>query len=252
MNSLYGFQTEVYQTYGPAGQVVFTELNACFEWMPLAAVVSDSVFCVHGGISPLLGSLRQIKTFHRPIHAYEHSVIDDLVWSDPSTVVQQYETNPRGHGTMFGAVAVREFLDHMKLRYIIRAHECVPRGVECFANTVYTVFSSSNYEETGENRCGLIYITADQELTVFSLPPFKRILREIALMKTPPELGTEEKPLGFAAMHSRSTSGSRKLGIVAQSAGLLLRSQTRTPYTTPGISIAFSFPPRPLPPEAPA
>ena len=40
---------------------VFQRINALFEYLPFAAVVDDKVFCVHGGISPVLETVGQIK-----------------------------------------------------------------------------------------------------------------------------------------------------------------------------------------------
>jgi serine/threonine-protein phosphatase 2A catalytic subunit len=37
---------------------VFTEL---FDYFPLTAVVEDKIFCLHGGLSPSIDSLDQIR-----------------------------------------------------------------------------------------------------------------------------------------------------------------------------------------------
>jgi len=37
-----------------------------FNWMPVAALVDDKIFCVHGGLSPELTSIDQIIKLARP------------------------------------------------------------------------------------------------------------------------------------------------------------------------------------------
>ena len=37
-----------------------------FNWMPVAALIDDKIFCVHGGLSPDLTSLDQLTKLTRP------------------------------------------------------------------------------------------------------------------------------------------------------------------------------------------
>lgn len=37
-----------------------------FNWMPVAALIDDKIFCVHGGLSPELTSFEQIHKISRP------------------------------------------------------------------------------------------------------------------------------------------------------------------------------------------
>jgi serine/threonine-protein phosphatase 2A catalytic subunit len=55
----YGFYDECMRKYGNANVwKVFTEL---FDYFPLTAVVEDKIFCRHGGLSPSIDSLDQIR-----------------------------------------------------------------------------------------------------------------------------------------------------------------------------------------------
>lgn len=38
-----------------------------FDWMPLSALVAGRILCMHGGISPDLASLDQIRELQRPL-----------------------------------------------------------------------------------------------------------------------------------------------------------------------------------------
>jgi protein phosphatase len=161
-------------------------VNTSFNYLPLAALVGRDCFCVHGGITPQVTSLRQIRQISRPIETYDNSMIGDLMWSDPGFETKEYLRNERGNGVVFGVSAVKDFLKAVKVTKIIRAHQCVDSGVEQFGeDSVYTVFSCSNYQDASNNRCGLVYLDGDGELQAFSLPPVKQIPRQSALLCGP-------------------------------------------------------------------
>ena len=181
VNDIYGFKEECQSIYGNLD--VYHALNEAFNYMPLAARIGKEIFAVHGGISPQISSFRQLKLVKRPIPTYDNSIACDLLWSDPSTETKEFLRSQRGNGVTFGTTAVRDFVRQFKLKHIIRAHQCVPYGIEKFAGDyVLTVFSCSNYTEGQNNRCGLIFVTMESELQLFSLPPINQIPREEALL----------------------------------------------------------------------
>lgn len=57
-----------------------------FEVLPLAAIISDKIFCVHGGISPTLHDMSDIREIERPLDIQGNGLEADLLWSDPSEV----------------------------------------------------------------------------------------------------------------------------------------------------------------------
>lgn len=66
------------------------EVTDTFNYLPLAALIGNKIFCVHGGISPRLESLEQINEIQRPV-MIQHEVaglLTDLVWSDPAPYVK--------------------------------------------------------------------------------------------------------------------------------------------------------------------
>ena len=170
VNQTYGFYDECITQRG--SQSLYQSVNRVFQWLPFAAVVGGKFFCVHGGLSPALTSLKQIKAIQRPMEIYDGDLVCDLVWSDPQqTGEQEYVRSQRGSGVLFGPPAIAKFLKETNLSYIVRGHECVTLGVQKFGETLYTVFSSSNYEDGGNNRAGLMFIDATGKIELFSLPP---------------------------------------------------------------------------------
>lgn len=64
INRIYGFYDECKRRYNIRLWKTFTE---CFNCLPVAAVVDEKILCMHGGISPELKNLDQIKKVPRPI-----------------------------------------------------------------------------------------------------------------------------------------------------------------------------------------
>ncbi|QPG72995.1 hypothetical protein FOA43_000299 [Brettanomyces nanus] len=54
-----------------------------FNTLPVAATIAGRIFCVHGGLSPQLTDLNQIKKIQRPTDIPEEGLLSDLLWSDP-------------------------------------------------------------------------------------------------------------------------------------------------------------------------
>ena len=63
INRIYGFYDECKRRYSVKLWKTFTD---CFNCLPVAALIDDRILCMHGGLSPDLTSLDQIKTIIRP------------------------------------------------------------------------------------------------------------------------------------------------------------------------------------------
>jgi serine/threonine-protein phosphatase PP1 catalytic subunit len=77
---LYGFYDECKARYS---EDLWNQFNEVFQFLPLAAVVADRIFCVHGGISRELRSVADIQRLGRPLNVPEFGLIVDLLWTDP-------------------------------------------------------------------------------------------------------------------------------------------------------------------------
>jgi diadenosine tetraphosphatase ApaH/serine/threonine PP2A family protein phosphatase len=55
----------------------------CFNCLPIAAIIDEKIFCMHGGLSPELATMDQIKRIMRPTDVPDTGLLCDLLWSDP-------------------------------------------------------------------------------------------------------------------------------------------------------------------------
>ncbi|XP_031406665.1 serine/threonine-protein phosphatase PP1 isozyme 3-like isoform X1 [Punica granatum] len=143
VNRIYGFYDDCKRRYSVRLWKIFTD---CFNCLPVAALIDDKILCMHGGLSPELRSLNQIRNLRRPTDVPESGLLCDLLWSDPSNDIEGWGPNERGVSCTFGPDRVRAFLREFDLDLICRAHQVVEDGYEFFANRkLVTVFSAPNY-----------------------------------------------------------------------------------------------------------
>jgi len=143
INRIYGFFDECKRRYSMRLWKTFTD---CFNCLPVAAIVDEKIFCMHGGLSPELKSFEQIRRIMRPTDVPDSGLLCDLLWSDPDKDIPEWGENDRGVSYTFGAKVVSKFLRKHDLDLICRAHQVVEDGYEFFAKRqLVTVFSAPNY-----------------------------------------------------------------------------------------------------------
>jgi serine/threonine-protein phosphatase PP1 catalytic subunit len=99
---------------------MFTDM---FNWMPITALIDDKVFCMHGGLSPDLIKIDQLRRIVRPTDVPCEGLVCDILWSDPSTEVERWGENDRGVSHIFSHVIVKEFCEENGVELIVRAHQ---------------------------------------------------------------------------------------------------------------------------------
>ena len=73
----------------------------CFNCLPVAAIVDEKIFCCHGGLSPDLQSMEQIRRIMRPTDVPDQGLLCDLLWSDPDKDTMGWGENDRGVREIF-------------------------------------------------------------------------------------------------------------------------------------------------------
>ncbi|CAN3358323.1 serine/threonine-protein phosphatase PP-Z1 [Diutina catenulata] len=140
-----------------------------FNTLPIAAIVAGKIFCVHGGLSPVLNSMDEIRNIARPTDVPDFGLLNDLLWSDPADTVNEWEDNERGVSYVFSKVAINKFLSKFGFDLVCRAHMVVEDGYEFFNDrTLVTVFSAPNYCGEFDN-WGAVMSVNDELLCSFEL-----------------------------------------------------------------------------------
>ncbi|KAF2691629.1 phospho protein phosphatase PPZ [Lentithecium fluviatile CBS 122367] len=117
-----------------------------FNTLPIAAIVAQKIFCVHGGLSPSLSHMDDIRQIARPTDVPDYGLLNDLLWSDPADMENDWESNERGVSYCFGKKVIMEFLQRHDFDLVCRAHMVVEDGYEFFSDRILvTVFSAPNY-----------------------------------------------------------------------------------------------------------
>lgn len=140
---VYGFYDECKRRCNIKTWKIFVDT---FNTLPLAAIVAGKIFCVHGGLSPVLNSMDEIRHVSRPTDVPDFGLINDLLWSDPTDSPNEWEDNERGVSYCYNKVAINKFLNKFGFDLVCRAHMVVEDGYEFFNDrSLVTVFSAPNY-----------------------------------------------------------------------------------------------------------
>merc|ERR1719324_331086 len=104
---IYGFYDDCKRRYNIRIWKGFCET---FNRLPFCAVVDDKIFCVHGGLSPELKNLDQIKRIARPTDVPDTGMVCDFLWADPDKEISGWAESDRGVSYIFGPDVVQKFL----------------------------------------------------------------------------------------------------------------------------------------------
>lgn len=218
------------------GYHVWEACNQVFDRLPLAGVVDQDIFCVHGGIPrPIArGTTRIQDILNVPNVAginppYEHEndayqqVASDCIWSDPASEEQEaYSVDPntgfgeslRGGGAIcFGNKAVTDFLQQQGFSYIMRAHEAHAEGVAVSKQArVFTVFSTSKDHNQGSQALAGCILVDDEKLQVINRSPayknqYVHRRDSVSLRSLNPEEIKEREKLGLVTAGDQASQG---------------------------------------------
>lgn len=81
ITQVYGFYDECLRKYGSAA--VWRYCTEIFDYLSLSAIIDGKIFCVHGGLSPSIQYLDQIRSIDRKQEVPHDGPMCDLLWSDP-------------------------------------------------------------------------------------------------------------------------------------------------------------------------
>ncbi|KAJ3760381.1 Metallo-dependent phosphatase-like protein [Lentinula raphanica] len=147
--------------------------DACMDSfcaLPLAAIMNKQFLCIHGGLSPELNTLDDIRALDRFREPPTHGLMCDILWADPvedfgteKTTDSFVHNHVRGCSYFFTYQAACQFLERNNLLSIIRAHEAQDAGYRMYRKTkatgfpsVMTIFSAPNYLDVYNNKAAVL------------------------------------------------------------------------------------------------
>ncbi|KAF7297609.1 Serine/threonine-protein phosphatase [Mycena kentingensis (nom. inval.)] len=185
ITQVYGFYDECQRKYG--GSNVWRWCCEVFDYLALGAIVDGRVFGVHGGLSPNLHSIDQIRAIDRKQEVPHDGPMCDLLWSDPDDI-SGWGLSPRGAGYLFGADITKQFAHNNALDLIARAHQLAMEGYKLmFDRAIVTVWSAPNYCYRCGNVASILELDEHlgQEYKVFSAAPIG--VRSTPAKRPPPD-----------------------------------------------------------------
>lgn len=171
INRVYGFYDECKRRYNVKLWKTFCDVFNC---LPVAATVGGRIFCCHGGLSPEMESLDQIRNIMRPTDVPDTGLLADILWSDPSKTTKQWGESERGISCTFGKDVVHEFLKKFNFDLVCRAHQVMEDGYEFFADRgLITIFSAPNYCGDFDNAGAILVVDKTMCCSLKILKPKK-------------------------------------------------------------------------------
>ena len=174
ITQLYGFYDECIKKYNNAN--IWKSFTELFNLLPLAAIIDNKIFCLHGGLSPDISTIDQIRELERKKDVPNSGPMCDLLWSDPEERTG-WGVSPRGAGYIFGGDVSKKFINKNNLLMINRAHQLVMKGFSwSHENLVCTLFSAPNYCYRCGNQAGIMEISDNfkNNIQQFEPNPIKR------------------------------------------------------------------------------
>eukprot|EP00344_Euplotes_crassus_P011904 CAMPEP_0196995038 /NCGR_PEP_ID=MMETSP1380-20130617/1236_1 /TAXON_ID=5936 /ORGANISM="Euplotes crassus, Strain CT5" /LENGTH=289 /DNA_ID=CAMNT_0042410599 /DNA_START=61 /DNA_END=931 /DNA_ORIENTATION=+ len=184
VTSVYGFYDEILRKYGNANPWKYC--TDVFDYLGIAALVEGKLLCIHGGLSPDVKTIDQIRVIQRCKEIPHEGPFCDLMWSDPEDI-DTWAMSPRGAGWLFGSKVTKEFNRINDLNLICRAHQLVQDGYKIWFKdqNLVTVWSAPNYcyrcgnvasilqvDENLENKYEIFYAVTDSSKSV----PYRNVV----------------------------------------------------------------------------
>nr|CAD1842223.1 unnamed protein product [Ananas comosus var. bracteatus] len=179
MNKIYGFEGEVKSKLSEIFVELFAEVFCC---LPLAHVINEKIFVVHGGLFSVdgvkLSEIRAIDRFCEPpeedLASCLRLVLCARYFGVTSTSTWK-RSKQAGCGLSFGADVTKRFLQENNLELVVRSHEVKDEGYEIeHDGKLITVFSAPNYCDQMGNKGAFIRFTAPElkpDIVSFSAVP---------------------------------------------------------------------------------
>ncbi|KAI3386220.1 hypothetical protein SNEBB_000627 [Seison nebaliae] len=161
ITQVYGFYDECMKKYGSA--TVWRFCTETFDYFSLGAEINGKILCVHGGLSPSIYTLDDIRCIDRKIEVPHEGAMCDLLWSDPNDAHPKWDISPRGAGFLFGREIVESFHRRNGINLLCRAHQLIMEGYKWhFDKMLLTIWSAPNYCCRCGNEAAILELNNDE------------------------------------------------------------------------------------------
>lgn len=169
LNQDFGFLQEIMVKYD---QDVFLKFQDLFRSLPVAAVIENAVFVVHGGLGPRIAqaTIEQInkevnrKVVDIELHEFD-SILSEMLWSDPKEGIKGIKSSPRGIAYYYGNDITETFLRTNNLKLVVRSHEAEQNGYKVLhGGKCMTIFSAPNYCGSQRNKGAILRFPPEAQL----------------------------------------------------------------------------------------
>ena len=183
----YGFYEEAKRKYG--NEEIFKIICEVFNYMPLAAIINNDIFCIYGGLSPDLETIEEINKIDRFIFIDKNDNILGLIANSPIEYsyyefLYLYNINngwmqdpiSRGRNYYFLEEVTERFEKKNKIDLIICGGQYMEDGFRFFHNNkLISLFSAPNFGRN-KNKGAIIEIDENMEkrFLIFNKSKIKR------------------------------------------------------------------------------
>uniref|UniRef100_A0A7I4YQ22 Serine/threonine-protein phosphatase n=1 Tax=Haemonchus contortus TaxID=6289 RepID=A0A7I4YQ22_HAECO len=179
VNRKYGFWNECLMHLGENGETIWAMFQRCFNNLPVSALVATKILCMHGGLSPSLDSLDDVRNTSKPVRNPFRGVINDMLWADPDLNILDWRTSSRGSGFAFGSHVIDDFCERFGVELIVRAHQMCLDGFWVTPNRkLLTLFSAPMYCNLYRNAGTVLEVDDQLHCKLISMMPESRGCRE--------------------------------------------------------------------------
>ena len=182
---IYGFYEEAKRKYG--NEEIFKIISEVFNYIPLAVIINNNIFCIHGGLSPDLETIEEINNLDRFVCIDKNDNIFGLMANSPVEYsywefLYFYNINngwiqaPKGNEKYFLEEVTERFEKKTKIDLIICGGRYMEEGFRFFHNNkLISVFSSPNFG-INKNKGAIIEIDENMEkkFLIFNKNKIKR------------------------------------------------------------------------------
>ena len=126
--------------FGEEWKRTYSGIRELFKHLYNAVIVEERYLMIHGGLPPQAKTLEDLAYAH--IKHPKQTLLEDMLWSDPTETIKGVCGSPRGAGKLFGEKVTNQVLRRFNVKVLIRGHEPCRDGFKInHRGKILTLFS---------------------------------------------------------------------------------------------------------------